>query len=299
MFLGEINIDFLRRLLLGDLPEARPDLQPGAGGIRTSESDNVAPPEARETPAAPKRELPASCPYCAVLLDPPPERGRLCPRCRRRIVVRRVNGRRVLLTEEALDVFEAQRDRDSRVRAWTSERARWLTLARGVSAPDSRVGRLSAAPPSDAVVAASKSLYLAAAERAVRTARRDKRWDQVAGIRRAQAAALYRACGSAVPPPDDVVALHREWSVASLRSMLKFGKSAELAAQGCCAICRHDDGRTFRIAAELRTPRLPHPGCPRGLCLCDWFPLPDTKGPKQRARRRRSPGPKPAAMTTD
>ena len=214
-------------------------------------------------------------------------------------MVRRVNGRRVLLTEEALNVFEAQRDRDSRVQAWTSERARWLTLARGVSAPDNRVGRLGAASPSDAVVAASKSLYLAAAERAVRTARREKKWDQVASIRRAQAAALYRACGSAVPPPDDVVALYREWSVASLRSAVRFGKNAELAAQGCCAICRQDDGRTFRITAELRTPRLPHAGCPRGLCLCDWFPLPDTKGPKQRVRRRRPPGPSPAPVKPD
>ena len=299
MFLGEIIIDFLRRVLLGDRPEAGAELQPGAGRITTPESDNVAPPKVRETPPAPKREPPASCPYCAVLLDPPPERGRLCPRCRRRIVVRRVNGRRVLLTEEALDVFEAQRDRDSKEHAWRSERARWLTLARGVSAPDNRVGRLSAAPPSDAVVMASKILYLAAAERAVRTARRDKRWDQVARIRRAQAAALYRACGSAVPPPDDIVALHREWSVASLRSIVKFGKNAELAAQGCCTICRQDDGRSFRIAAELRTPRLPHPGCPRGLCLCDWFPLPDTKGPRQRVRRRRSPGPSPAAVKAD
>ena len=298
MFLGEIIIDFLRRLLLGDRPETRAELQPD-GRLPPSESDNVAPPGVRETPAAPKRDLPASCPYCAVLLDPPPERGRLCPRCRRRIVVRRVNGRRVLLTEEALDVFEAQRDRESREHAWTSERARWLALARGVSAPDNRVSRLSAAPPSDAVVAASKSLYLAAAERAVRTARRDKRWDQVARIRRAQAAALYRACGSAVPPPDDVVALHREWSVASLRSIVKFGKNAELADQGCCSICHQDDGRAFRIAAELRTPRLPHAGCPRGLCQCDWCPLPDTKGPRQRVRRRGSPRPSPTVVKAD
>jgi len=209
-----------------------------------------------------------------------------------------VNGRRVLLTEEALNVFEAQRNRESREHTWAGERARWLALARGVSAPDNRVARLGAAPPSDAAVAASKDLYLAAAERAVRTARRDKRWDQVARIRRAQAAALYLASGSAVPPSDDVVALHREWSVAALRSIVRFGKNAELVAEGCCAICRQDDGRAFRIAAELRTPRLPHAGCPKGLCPCDWFPVPDTKGPRKRIRRRASPRPSPVPEQT-
>ena len=264
-----------------------------------SDSDSPAPPVVRETPAAPKRDLPASCPYCAVLLDPPPERGRLCPRCRRRIVVRRVNGRRVLLTEEALNVFDAQRDRDSKEHTWTGERAQWLALAKGVSAPENRIARLAAAPPSDAVVEASKELYLAAAERAVRTAKRDKRWDHVARIRRTQAAALYSACGSAVPPPDDLVALHREWSAAALHSIARFGKNAELVTEGCCAICRKDDGRAFRIAAELRTPRLPHAGCPKGLCPCDWFPLPDTKGPRQRTRRRASPRPSPAAVQAD
>lgn len=284
---------------MGDRPEAPAETQPDAGLIGTSDSANVAAPETPAPPAEPKHHPAASCPYCAVLLDPPPERGRLCPRCRRRIVVRTVNGRRVLLTEEALDVFEAQRDRESKEHTWAGERASWLALARGVSAPDNRIARLSAAPPSDAVVAASKDLYLAAAESAVRTARRDKRWDQVARIRRAQAAALYHACGSPVPPPDDVVALHREWSAAALRSIIRFGKNAELVAEGCCAICRKDDGRAFRIAAELRTPRLPHAGCPKGLCPCDWFPLPDTKGPRKRARRRASPGQSTAAVKAD
>ncbi len=193
------------------------------------------------------------------------------------------------MTEEALGVFESERDRDTRERDWTSERRRWLSLARGVSAPANRIARLAAAVPADAVVVASKDLYLAAAERAVRTARRDKRWEEVARIRRDQAAALYRASGSAVPPPDDVVALHRAWSDAALRALTKFGAQAELVASGCCAICGRDSGQAFRIATELREPRLPHEGCPKGLCLCDWFPVPGAAPRGRRARRRASP----------
>jgi hypothetical protein len=245
--------------------------------------------EPRTTPTELPVSAAAACPYCAALLDPAPERGRLCPRCRRPIVVRRVGGRRVLLTQEALEVFEAERDRESNESAWNSERSRWLGLAKGVSAPVNRVARLSTVPPSETAVVASQNLYLAAAERAVRTARRDKRWDEVARIRRTQAAALYRASGSAIPPPDEIVTLHRAWSAAALRSLVGFGAQVELVATGCCAICGRDNGRAFRIAAELRTQRLPHVGCPKGLCACDWWPLPETKARRPGVRRQASP----------
>jgi hypothetical protein len=199
----------------------------------------------------------------------------------------------VLLTREALDVFEAERDRESRMHALTSGRRRWLTLAKGVSAPDRRVARLEAVVPSDAVVAASKDLYMSAAEQAVRTARREKHWRDVARIRREQAAALYREAGSPIPPPDDVLALHRAWSEAALHSLAGFGPQAELVGTGCCHICQKDDGRPFRITAELKAKRLPHAGCPKGLCACDWWPLPASKAKAKHARRAPTSKPSP------
>jgi hypothetical protein len=243
----------------------------------------------RTAPPAPQHDTAAACPYCAVLIDPAPERGRLCPRCRRRIVVRRVGGRRVLLTEEAVDVFEAERERDANTHLWTTERSRWLGLAKGVSAPANRVARLASSLPSEAVVSASKELYISAADRAVKTARREKHWDEVARIRRDEAAAMHRASGSAVPPPDEVVALHREWSSAALRSHVAFGSQVELVSGGCCPVCRRDDGHAFKITAELKTQRLPHAGCPKGLCLCDWWPMPDPKTRTRHVRKRAAP----------
>ena len=287
--LREIGIGFLWRLLGGGRPNTRTEIQSGAADGATSDSEIAVLSEPRATPIALPVGVAAACPYCGALLDPAPERGRLCPRCRRPIVVRRVDGRRVLLTREALEVFEAERDRESKETTWTTERDRWLSLAKGVSAPVNRVARLGAVPPSGAAVAASKELYLAAAERAVRTARREKRWDEVARIRRMQAAALFRASGSAIPPPDEVVTLHRAWSAAALRSLVGFGAQVELVATGCCAICGRDNGRAFRIAAELRTQRLPHAGCPKGLCACDWWPLTDTKARRRGVRRQAPP----------
>ncbi len=236
----------------------------------------------------------ATCPYCALLLDPPPERGRLCPRCKRPIVVRRVNGLRVLLTREALDVFEAERDRETNERNWTGERRRWLSLARSVAAPERKVARLEGAAPSAASVESAKELYFASLEKAVRAARRARRWAELARIRRDQAAALYRAAGSPIPPPDEIVAIHREWSTAALKAAQAVGRDAELVAGGCCAVCSKDDGRAFRIAAELKEPRLPHAGCRKGLCACDWYPLPDAKTPG-RGKRKRTPRPASAA----
>lgn len=192
----------------------------------------------------------------------------------------------MLLTKEALDVYESERKREANERNWTAERRRWLTLARSVAAPEKRAARIEAMPPSPDSVVHACELYLVWVDKAARAARRAKRWTELARIRRDQAAAQYRAAGSPVPPPENIVAIHREWSAAALRAASEIGVDAELVAGGCCSICSKDDGKAFRITAELRTPRLPHPGCPKGLCLCDWYPLPDSKTPGRRGRRR-------------
>ncbi len=150
-------------------------------------------------PAAGPVAVVASCPYCALLLDPPPEADRRCVRCRQRIMVKRVQGRAVYLTEAAVEVFEAERRRVANLGHWTRDRGRWLKLAASVGAPAGRIDRLERAALSDEVVAAARSLYEATVERRVRVARRDRRWDEASRLRLDQALALYRVAGS--PPP--------------------------------------------------------------------------------------------------
>jgi hypothetical protein len=268
-------IDFLRRLL-GIAPSDEADDTSAA--VDTGGAPAAAPP----TPIAPRPT--AACPSCAFLLDPPPSRNRLCPRCRQPIVVRRKDGRLVLLTEAAVAVFEAERQREVDERTWTADRARWLALAKNVKAPVARRTKLAQAPLSAAVVEASRDLYLANAERAVRNARRDKKWGDVGTIRRAQAAALYQDAGSPVPPPDEVMALHREGMSAVLRSLSAVARNAEVVGAECCRACRADDGTVVRIATELREPRLPHAGCPRGICACDWWVAVVERKPSRRRR---------------
>ncbi len=234
---------------------------------------------ARARKPRPKRKaavkgLPAAvahCPYCALLLDPAPTASRRCERCRQRIMVKRVDGQPVYLTEAAVAVFDAERKRVSSAARLGRERTRWLGLAVAVAAPEKRHAQLSAARLSDETVAASKALYLSAVDRAVRAARRARDWDTAARLRRDQATALYRAAGGmSKPPAPEVVALYRDGVAAELRGIAEISRDAEVVAATCCEACRADDHKIFRISAELRQPRLPHAGCPRGLCRCRW-----------------------------
>ncbi len=284
-----MSVSFLRRVFgraghdeVASMPS---DTSP-AGDVESAPA--VQEPEPVEIPAP----VLATCPSCGYPLDPPPERNRRCPSCREQIVVRRIEGRLVYLTEAAVVVFDRERQRIADDLRWTTERAAWLALATGLDAAPGRVTNLAAATLSQDVVEAARQLYMTAADQAVRAARGAKHWNDVARIRREEAAALFHAAGDPVPPPDDIAGLHREGMLAELRALAVDFKDAELVGAGCCRPCRDGDGKPFKIADELRTPRLPHEGCPKGLCGCEWWLA--MPGPKSRRRTRKS-APKPVS----
>jgi hypothetical protein len=217
-------------------------------------------------------------------LDPPPTRSRSCPHCRQRIAVRRLDGRIVLLAEDAVGIFDAQRKQEQDEAEWTSGRSQWLSAAATVGASEARRTRLASAPISAKVRDDSRELYLSSAEAAVRAAHAEKRWKVVSMTRRAQASNLYLERGRPVPPPADIIELQQDALLAELRGLKTASKVAELVGAGCCPACRTDEGKSFDIAAELRTPRLPHAGCPKGLCACDWWIA--KAGPPKRRRRK-------------
>ena len=229
----------------------------------------------------------AFCPYCALLLHPPPTSSRRCARCRQRIIVKRVEGRAVCLTEAAVLVFEAERRRVATSGQLTRKRERWLRLAAAAGAPAQHQALVAAAPLSEKVVGVARTLYLRTVDRAFSAAKRDHDWETASRIRREQATALYRVAGSPLPPPADLVALFREGVVAELRGIAEISRDAELVSASCCDVCRADDRLIFGIARELRTPRLPHEGCPRGLCRCGWDLAARDRATMRRYLRRR------------
>jgi hypothetical protein len=263
--------------------------------------DHPAPAEASPPPDEPATAgdgtaspPPVVCPSCAFTLDPAPLRSRRCPSCRQRITVRRLDGRTILLVDDAVPIFDRERQRVADQLRWTAQRTRWLALAEIVRAPTARRAKLAAAPLSSSVVEDSRAFYLSSAERAVRAARTAKRWPEVARIRRQQAAELYAEAGAPVPPPRDVISAHREGTLAELRGLSSVSDTAELVSAGCCRVCRADDQKTFRIASELRTPRLPHEGCAKGLCGCHWWLALPAPRMTQRKRRAKAPIAPPA-----
>ncbi|MFI5259194.1 MAG: hypothetical protein ACHQ01_06250 [Candidatus Limnocylindrales bacterium] len=249
-------------------PEARPREE---GQLRANPSRPASVP--RGAPAKPARApspVALACPYCARLLQPPPMSSRGCPRCRRRIIVKHVDGRAVYLTVDAVPIFDAERRRSAHFGRWIREQQRWLKLAAAAGAPGQRTERLAAALPSEDAVEVARTLYLTAVDRSFRSARADHRWEDASRIRREQAMALFRVAGSPLPPPEALVELHREGVVAELRGIAEIAKEAELTSAACCDVCRADDGQICRISEELGATRLPHQGCPKGLCRCRW-----------------------------
>ncbi len=237
----------------------------------------------------------ASCPYCALLLQPPPTASKRCARCRQRIVVKRVDGRLAYLTEAAIAVFEAERHKDAASGRLARERERWLKLASSAGAPAGSVRRLGAAHVAEEAVEAARTLYMTTVERSFQAARRERRWEDAARTRRDQATTLHRLAGSPKPPPDDVIALHREGVAAQLRGLGEIGHEAELVGSSCCDACRAASGDTFSIVKELKVPRLPHEGCPKGLCGCTWDLAPLDREAVLRYLRRRPRHGSPAA----
>jgi hypothetical protein len=210
----------------------------------------------------------ASCPYCAILLQPPPETDDRCPRCQQPIIVRYVGARVALLAESVLPFFEAERLNEER---WARERDRWLELAHGIVATGDQVPHLAEDLVSEADVAAARAWYMSSVDRAFRVAESDRRWEEAARIRYEQAGVLSRIAGSPDSPSDEVVRLHRDGLTADLQAIGEVARDAEVRAESCCEACRVDDRRVVQIAEELRSPTLPHDGCPDGLCRCRWF----------------------------
>ena len=168
-----------------------------------------------------------------------------------------MDGRLVLLTQSAVAIFEAERQREQDLRTWTAARQRWLHLAKNVKAPPARRAKLAAAPLTADVVRASRTLYLTTAERAVKAARHDKRWGDVGRIRREQAEALYQDAGTPLPLPAEIAELHREGMLAVLRSLQLVAKDVELVSAACCPACR---ATTTRRSQSRRS--CAHRGCP-------------------------------------
>ena len=114
---------------------------------------------------APRQIAAVACPYCGVILDPPPQRNRKCPACKESIIVRtrRADGAKVLLTEADGKEFDIQRKKEA-------ARNAALRHAQNIGASDRDFERMEqeltrkwgVAPPGDAFWQLANDAALAA-----------------------------------------------------------------------------------------------------------------------------------------
>jgi hypothetical protein len=169
------------------------------------------------TAVSPHAEPSAYCPYCATLLEPPPKVTRRCARCRQRIVVKHVGERTVYLAEAALPVFEAEQRRTAMVEGWARVRDYWLQLALANGASTDRIAKATAEPATEARIAAARSLYLSAVDRAFESAVRGGRWQDAARIRGDESLVLFDYAGVPVPGVVDGPPAPAGWSMRGMR----------------------------------------------------------------------------------
>jgi hypothetical protein len=195
-------------------------------------------------------------------------------------------------------VFVAERQRVAASGRLTRERQHWLRLAAAAGAPPEKQARLASARLTEDLVVAARALYLTTVDRAFRLAKREHDWEMASRLRREKATVLYRDAGSPLPVSAEFVEVFREGVAAELRGLAEISRDAELASASCCDACRADDRLVSRISQELRVPRLPHAGCPKGLCRCHWD-LAEGKRTTMRRYLRRRPRTEPGTAPSE
>lgn len=217
-------------------------------------------------PSSKTRDAPPSaCPYCGVVIDPPPARSRKCPDCRERIVVRtrRSDGAKVLLTEaDAADFDEQRKAEAARNDAIRKSSNIGATPEDFANAERTVAQKFGTALPRDV-------FWQLANEFAVR-AMKSNDWHALSMVYWQQARLLYE---EGKPHLD----LAREASKASLQRYAHDGfvKQVEILCN-CCELCERDAGRKMSVQDAMEQLPIPHEESANdGWCICLWVPVVD------------------------
>lgn len=210
----------------------------------------------------------AACPYCGVILDPPPQRNRKCPACKENIIVRtrRADGAKLFLTAADGRAFDEQRKKEA-------ARNSALRHARNIGIVDhafqQKEQALAKKWDSD-----PRDVFWALANEAVISAMKAGDWHRLSMIYWEQALFM---CEQGQPHLD----LQREASKSQLREIAatyadlatgghSFNK-VEILGNACCDVCRKNHGRRFSIRDALEMLPIPNEACEEDWCNCIWI----------------------------
>ena len=209
----------------------------------------------------------AACPYCGVVLDPPPKANRKCPDCREQLVVRTQQGTKLVFTPDDAARFDAERERGYRERE-VRRRADGLGITdHDWQQTEQRLQVKFGSKPSPG------DTYWSLANRAVNNAASDGDWQQVSMIYR-QMALHLRSEGRGF------LHLLRECLRASIRSDLAqhqavYGEALThfrvLGCRGDCDPCAPDTDAVYPVGQLMADDGpVPH-DC--DFCACAVIPV--------------------------
>jgi hypothetical protein len=201
-----------------------------------------------------------ACPYCSVVLEEAPRSRERCPACGRSVWIGAgPDGRQYLLRDDEL-ASHAARWREHHTRAeWIRAAEPFIDAAGFATLEAELLAAGKAAHP--------RAVYWVAAERALGSIVRSGRWDVIRDAYGAMARVAYEEGDGSMS--DHALALAREAMKAQLRLL---GETRITILSCGCDRCSGLAG-PVSAAEELAAPRLPHPDCREGWCVCEYRPV--------------------------
>ena len=232
-----------------------------------------------EGPPVPTKSAdPVACPYCGVVIDPPPARSRKCPSCKQAIVMRSTYGgspfwkhgvakTRLFLTQEQAEAFDAAAGEASR-----RQNAVDIAQRCGCSAIEF-MQKETVLAKTGADLISPETVLLALLEDAFSEVRKRKDLQRMASIAFEKARIQYDL-GRA----DFVEALveHHRAKLMEMQAS-RLITNVAIASIDCCLVCAKSAGKTSTVASALGSAALPQAQCTResehgerGWCICYW-----------------------------
>ncbi len=218
--------------------------------------------------------MPAACPTCGVVLDPPPQRTRNCPDCGSKIVLRTdraTKEKRYLTTEGAVAFDKAKALASAKKKAIRRIEALGLTVADYETTEAELTKQFGTRPnPGDVY-------WRVANEQVMRLGDPRINGYEMQQIR-SQMARHSKEEGRSAVHIQKLGHKERLWyEKASLADYAGDDGSpwrARVSANACCDVCEELDGRIYTFDQAIEEMPIPPDGCTRGWCNCGWGNVP-------------------------
>ena len=221
-----------------------------------------------ELPA--RSEVPVCCPYCGVVLDPPPRTTKKCPVCGEKVHLKTVAGtgeRRLMTEAEAAENDKAWGRFNLRKKAIDAAGVIGCSQEDFLRSEQDLAARWGHAPgPGD--------VFWSLANHAVGEAGAQSDWQRLSLVYWSMARWLHEE------GKRDPFKLLRQASIAELQGGASmFGPQAKVEAHDCnddevCEACACLRGKRWTVAEALEEPPVPHPACANGFCRCGLSVIP-------------------------